>query len=598
MQIRQRYQYLLTTYLGPLWREVAVLAVLLFSGIGLQLWTPQILRTFTDVAQGAPAQQGMSQGGGVSAELVRLAVRFFILVVIGRVLQLGTTYLTQDVRWRATNRMRGDLTAHCLALDMPFHNDQTPGKMIERIDGDVNELSNFFSQFVLQLVGNAVLLTGVLVLLFREDWRVGGCFLIFVSIIAWVLNKGSLFMAPFWTAQREASSQLFGFLEERLAGTEDIRANGAVAYVMRGLQQAIRNLFVHSRKAFIFGAALNWGFTEGMLSIGTVLALGIGGYLLLQGEITLGTVYLIFHYNTMLQWPLNQLARQLRDLQSATGSIERIQELFDTQPQVRPPRPDQIQALPAGPLAVHFDRVSFGYEGSDHEDDWVLKELSWQISPGSVIGVLGRTGSGKTTVTRLLCRLYDPARGCVRVGDVPLARVPFDDLRRRIGIVTQDVQLFQASVRDNLAFFDPAIRDARILEVVYELGLGQWYEDLAEGLDTQLATGSSGLSAGEAQLLAFTRVFLKDPGLVILDEASSRLDPLTEQLIERAIDRLFQDRTAVIVAHRLATVQRADKIMILEEGSVVEFGERAALVADPNSRFARLLRTGLEEVLV
>jgi ABC-type multidrug transport system fused ATPase/permease subunit len=171
------------------------------------------------------------------------------------------------------------------------------------------------------------------------------------------------------------------------------------------------------------------------------------------------------------------------------------------------------------------------------------------------------------------------------------------DLRRRVGIVTQDVQLFQATVRDNLTFFDPAIDDGDILDVIHELGLGRWYATLAAGLDSRLSGNNDGLSAGEAQLLAFTRVFLKNPGLVILDEASSRLDPLSEQLIEQAVSRLLRNRTGVIVAHRLASVQRANKILILDNGGIVEFGDRTALAADQNSRFSHLLRTGMEELL-
>lgn len=477
---------------------------------------------------------------------------------------------------------------------MPFHNEQTPGSIIERIDGDVDVLSNFFSQFVIQVVGNVVLLLGILALLFREDWRIGFTFLVFVSIVAFVLGKSVSITAPLWKAQRQASSELFGFLEERLSATEDIRANGAVAYVLRGLQKAVGQLYVRSQKAFMISVSLNWGFSEGMLALGTVLALTLGGYLMMQGVLTIGAVYLIFHYNTMLQWPLNQLARQLRDLQSATDSIERIQELFDTAPLMRDPEPTQALRMPSGAFAAAFDGITFRYE----QDDPVLRDLSWTLGAGEVLGILGRTGSGKTTLTRLLCRLYDPEEGTVRIGGVDLRDVPVADLRRRVGIVTQDVQLFEATVRDNLTLFDDSISDATILSVVDQLGLGTWLQDLPDGLDTELQGNSAGLSAGEAQLLAFTRVFLRDPGLVILGEASSRLDPLTERLMERAIDRLFHDRTAVIVAHRLATVQRATKIMILEDGRISEFGDRLALMADPTSRFSHLLRTGLEEMLV
>ena len=183
------------------------------------------------------------------------------------------------------------------------------------------------------------------------------------------------------------------------------------------------------------------------------------------------------------------------------------------------------------------------------------------------------------------------------VGGVRAADADVHDLRRHVGMVTQDVQLFKASIRDNLTFFDDSIDDRRIRAVLDELGLAPWVDSLPEGLDTELEAGGAGLSAGQAQLLAFTRIFLEDPGLVILDEASSRLDPATETLIEQAVGRLLADRTGFIIAHRLATVTRADDILILEDGEVVEFGERRALVADPGSRFSRLLATGMEEVL-
>jgi ABC-type multidrug transport system fused ATPase/permease subunit len=237
--------------------------------------------------------------------------------------------------------------------------------------------------------------------------------------------------------------------------------------------------------------------------------------------------------------------------------------------------------------------VRFGYEEAT-----VVRDLSFRLAPGEILGLLGRTGSGKTTVTRLLLRLYDPDAGSIRLGGVELRTARLADLRGHIGMVTQDVQLFQATVRDNIALFDPGISDERIFAALDALGLTEWVRGLPAGLDTVLGANGSGLSAGEAQLLAFTRVFLKDPGLVILDEASSRLDPATERLIERAVRTLLRDRTGIIIAHHLATVARADTILILEDGEVAEFGPRLALAHDPDSRFAALLRTGAAEVLV
>ena len=221
-----------------------------------------------------------------------------------------------------------------------------------------------------------------------------------------------------------------------------------------------------------------------------------------------------------------------------------------------------------------------------------------------IIGVAGGTGSGKTTLTRLLFRLYDVDEGAIALNGRDLRSVSLSDLRQHVGMVTQDVQLFEATVRDNLTLFrnrsnrnHPHIADADILTAVETLGLGDWLRALPDGLDTVLQSGGQGLSGGQAQLLAFARVFLRDPKLVILDEASSRLDPATEQLLEKAIDRLLHGRTAIIIAHRLRTVQRADDILILENGRVLEHGRRIALANNPASRFHRLLQTGLEEVL-
>ena len=271
-------------------------------------------------------------------------------------------------------------------------------------------------------------------------------------------------------------------------------------------------------------------------------------------------------------------------------SIRRVRELLQTEPKIQD-GPGAV--LAPGAWSVECQDISFSYQ----PEQPILKNLSFHLSPGKVLGLLGRTGSGKTTLSRLLFRLYDTSHGTIYLGDTDIKNLQLSDLRRHIGIVTQEVQLFQASVRDNLTLFDRTIEDEQVLAGLRALELSSWYDTLPDGLDTELPPGGGGLSAGEAQLLAFTRVFLRDPGLIILDEASSRLDPATERLLERAIDTLLQNRTAIIIAHRLSTVHRADEIMILEEGRIREYGEYENLAANPNSILFSLLRTGLEEVL-
>jgi ABC-type multidrug transport system fused ATPase/permease subunit len=332
----------------------------------------------------------------------------------------------------------------------------------------------------------------------------------------------------------------------------------------------------------------------GLYTLGQAVALGAGYNLFRQGLLTIGAVYLIINYTDIIFRPLREITNEIQNLQKAAAGIERVESLYVLESKIQS---SGQGVIPDGPLGVSFEGVTFGY--SDEEP--ILRDVRFQLQPRQVLGLLGRTGSGKTTITRLLFRLYDPQQGGICLGNevhqIDLRTATVDDLRRRIGMVTQDVQLFRASVRNNLTFFDRSIPDEQILQVIDELELSDWFQALPHGLDTELETEGTSLSAGEAQLLAFTRVFLKNPGLVILDEASSRLDPATEQLIERAVDKLLQNRTGIIVAHRLKTVERADQIIILDRGQIQEMGRYHDLAHDPNSRFYQLLQTGMEEVL-
>jgi len=564
-----------------------LLAALLFGSIGLQLFAPQILRQFIDAASSSAPMDALAGA----------ALWFIVLGVAGNITAGMAAYLGEDVAWAATNRLRSDLAVHCLRLDMTFHKVHTAGEMIERIDGDVTALSNFFSQFVVRVLGTFVLLIGVLALMFREDWRIGLAMTGYALLVLAVLRRTKDIAVNAFKDSRQASADLSSFWEERLSGLEDIRSNGATAYVMRMMYALMRALFNKSLRAVWIGRVL-FASAIVLFSLGNALALGVGGVLLGMGALTIGTVYLIFDYTGLLSSNLRVITEQLDDLQRATAGIERVTELINRQSAIQDGRSDAttMQALAApGALELVFRDVSFGY--NDSEDDanvLVLKGVSFTLPAGNVMGLLGRTGSGKTTLSRLIFRFYDPTAGEILLNGADIRDAKLDDLRRRIGVVTQDVQLFQASVRDNLTFFDERIPDAQILSTLDDLGLMPWFNALPNGLDSELQSGSGGLSAGEAQLLAFARVFLRDPGLVILDEASSRLDPATEQLIERAVDKLLRGRTAIIIAHHLGTVQRADDILILEDGAVREYGPRRALMATPDSRFAQLLRTGLQ----
>jgi ATP-binding cassette subfamily B protein len=604
-------------YLSPQRRRVMGLSGLILLSIGLQLINPQVIRYFLDTAG----------SGGPRRSLLLAAAAFITFALLRQAIDLLSIYINQLVSWSATNRLRADLARHCLKLDLSFHKRHTPGELIDRVDGDINRLGNFFSWFFPRLLGNGLLVAGILALLMREDPRVGGGMLLYTLITLGVLGLIQRPAAARWAAERQASAEKFSFLEERISGVEDLRAVGAEPYALNRLLVLLRSCLEKVRAAFVVGS-LTSNLTNLVYVTGYAIGLALGVYLYTHGQASLGTAYLIVYYVGMLSEPLQRIRAQIQDLQQASASLQRVRELFAIQSKVQAARGGM--RLPAGALPVAFEQVSFAYQdgglegrnnGYAEPDDGspkldrvstspnegagnlVLQEVCFYLQAGKVLGVLGRTGSGKSTLTRLLFRLYDPSQGTIQLGGVNLRDLTPEALRLRVGMVTQEVQLFEASVRDNLSFFNPAVTSAQIEAALRTLRLWDWVKTLPQGLDTRLASGSrssqasGGLSAGEAQLLAFARVFLKDPGLVILDEASSRLDPITENLMEQAVDRLFAGRTGILIAHRLKTVQRADEILILEDGRVAEAGPRLALAADPNSRFYALLQTGMEEVL-
>jgi ATP-binding cassette subfamily B protein len=575
---RGRYLELLARYVGAEWRRALVLSVLLLFVIGLQIANPQLLRRFIDGALG---------GAPVDA-LVATALLFIAIAFLTQVLDALSRYVGEDLGWTATNTLRADLLLHVLRLDQRFHKTRTAGELIERVDGDVTALAQFFSSFVVNVVGNVLLLIGVIVVVGLERPLAAAAFLVFAAAAVGALTRVRSVAVKEWDRVREVSAQMHGFIGERLAGTEDIRASGAEWYVMNGLVRHHREWFGARRASVVKGSFL-WTSTIGTFALGQGIAFAVGGYLWATGAATIGTVYLLFHYIALLRHPIDQLRRELEQMQRAFASIGRIEQLLETTSSLPEGRG---VAIPRGPLAVELDRVTFAYETEP-----VLHDVSLRVAPGATLGILGRTGSGKTTIARLLLRFYDPTAGALRLGGVDLRDARLADVRARATLVTQDVQLFHASVRDNLTFFDRRVDDVRILEVLERLGLGRWLASLAggRGLDSELRAGA--LSAGEAQLVAFARAFLRDPGLVVLDEASSRLDPATEAHIEDAIDTLVRGRTAIVIAHRLATVERCDEIAILEDGRLIEHGPRLQLAADSTSRFHHLLRVGLEEVL-
>ena len=562
---------LLLRYLHPERRALTGLVALLVAAMVLPLAGPLLVGRFVDRAL----------GGASTGSLALIAATFLLTTLSGDGLQLVVTWLSVRLAWRVGNTLRLDLCRHALGLDLDWHADHSPGQLIERIDGDMDAVTRFSSTAVLELAGNAVLVAGVVAISAFIDWRASLLIAVTVGLAVAVMAKMRRLAVPFYDDEREVQAQLYGDVEERLGGLEDLRANGAGAWAEHKLQVHSARWWRATRRAAVRGdGALS--AAGALFGAGTVATLALGAWLNRRGELSIGSVLALLRFSQLVSDPLWKVAEQLAEAQKAVAGTRRAARLLASAPLIV----DGPAELPTtGALDAELVSVTFGY-GTGHPS---LEAVDLSIPAGTSLGLVGRTGSGKTTVGRLLARLWDTESGRVLVEGSDVRDLRLASLRTRVAVATQEVEVFRATVRDNLTVFGTAAAtDVELVDALAEVGLGAWLASLPAGLDESLH-GSGDLSAGEAQLLAFARVLLTDPGLVILDEASSRLDPATEERLEAATGRLLAGRTAVVIAHRLATLERVDAIAVLDRGRVIEHGPRPVLAADPGSHYAQLL---------
>jgi len=559
-------------------RLAAMIAVLAIAG-ALPLVGPILIASFIDEANSGASRQTLLSIAGI-----------YIGIGIARqVMSIAVAWTATDLAWRVTNELRSTLTRHVLNLDLAFHRATSPGELVSRVDGDVTALSDFVASFAVKAAAALVTLVGMVLVLLVRDWPVGIGLAVYLGVAV-----GAMFLVRDKAVDEAATEQaatgrMLGEVEERLTGADDLRSNGggshAVATFQLASQAVLRSALSRERE----GVKL-WIVSNAVFVLGGLVALAVDVALLRRGTITLGTAYLIFQYTQLLREPLSALADETERVQRAAGGMTRTLHLLDEQSGIRDTGAEQ---LPEGPLSLALDGVTFRY--ADEENPVaVIDDLSIVVPAGRTIGVLGRTGSGKTTLARLLLRLVEPTEGEVRLGGVTLSKVQLADLRHRTGVVSQDVHLFGSTIRDNLTLFDETITDTELRNALAELDLLTWVESMPDGLNTKLGPAGSGLSAGEGQLIALTRLFLRSPDFVLLDEASSRIDPLTEERVTRAIDKLLQGRTALVIAHRLSTVERLDEILVIDAGRIAERGPTAELRADPSSQYAKLLAVGAD----
>ncbi len=577
----RKYFRLLREYLKPEFRKFLLLIILLVVSTILSVVNPQILKRYIESASD-PLFTDFST-------LILAAVIYITLAIIAQILLIASVYIGQNLAWDSTNTLRYDLLNHCMHLDMRFHNEHKPGSMVERIDGDVLMLSTFFSTLILYLGRNLLLIISILIGFFILNWIIGLAFLATSIAGFYFIVLSSKPAVKLWTDVREAASETYGYIEERITGKEDLLALGARNYTMMGFHKLAKHHYEVGGNALMKTSVVRIIIFT-VVGVSTTLVYILGKPLFTSGVLSIAGIYLIADYTRLITNPIINIGFQIQELQRADAAIDRTQELLSINTRLED---KGKEVFSDHSTAISFNNISFEYK----ENEPVLHNLSLEIEKNTIVGLVGRTGSGKTTLSRLLFRLYDPTSGNIQVGGKNIKEYPLKELRRNVAMVTQTVELFQGTLRDNITLFDRNIADETLINVINDVGLGPWLTSLEKGLDTEISASNS-FSAGEAQLIAFTRVFLRDPKIVVLDEASSRLDPYTEVLVDHAVEKLLENRTAIIIAHRLATLNKVDTIAIMENGVIIEQGKRTILENNEKSKYAQLLKTGLLELEV
>lgn len=508
--------------------------------------------------------------------VVYVAVGLYVLVNVATwVLSYIQTFGMGWIGQHMILDLRNALFRHLQSLSLQYYSEQKAGWIISRLTNDIENFNNLLNDGVQNLVKNGLTLIGVLVVIFVLDWRLA---LATVTIIPVMAAGTALYRVESMKAfrrAREAIAEVAAFLQENVSGMRVVKAftrERRASEEFDGRNFAYRR--ANARSTLL--SAVYFPGVEFLGAVGLAIVLLYGGYLVVNGQTSIGTLVAFVGLINMFFQPIQQLSQLYSDLQSTLASLEKVFAVLDTESD----RADAPTAKTLKTIAgeVEFDRVSFAYG-----EDPILQDVSFHIEPGETLAIVGETGAGKSTIVKLLSRLYDPTSGTVLVDGEDLLNVRGSSLREHMGVVLQDTFLFTGTIEENIRYGRPDATREEIEAAARVVGADEFIQRFPEGYETQVRERGGRLSVGERQLIAFARALLAEPRILILDEATSSVDLATEARIEKALEKLLAGRTSVVIAHRLSTVRRADRILVLNGGRIVEHGSHDELVARPSA---------------
>ena len=503
----------------------------------------------------------------------------FITVLLRLGLQGFQSYNIQSVGQRLTARIRNDLFAHSMSLSLRFHDKMPVGKLLTRLTSDVDALSEVFGSGAVGVLADFVSLIVISITMILIEWRLGLLLLIVqIPVTLFILWLQKRYRKQNYKV-REELSQLNANFQENLQGLEVVQMFRRQSLNGQNFFKTGTN-YKHAVNGTIFYDSSISAFIEWVSLAAVALVISLGGYMVTAGAMGLGTLTTFILYSQRLFEPLRQLAERFTQIQGGLTAVERISELLEKKIEIydhinhKAENKELLNSNKTVLGEVLFENVSFFYR----EDEPIINDLSFKIKPGDHVALVGPTGSGKTTLIRLLCRLYEPQKGNIYIDGQNIKSIPIDSLRKQLGVVLQDTFLFSGNVADNLRL-DSSIDNQRLKDVCSDLGLDNLLRKLPNGLDTYIRERGGNLSSGERQLLSIARVAIRDPKILIMDEATAFMDPSTEATLQRDLDRLLEKRTALVIAHRLATIEASDRILVMRKGSLIEEGTHEELRA-------------------